>query len=60
MNELAAGARAHRGASLAPPEQKNARVKAMERAFTAMRAIPRQARPSLCSQPGATGAFIDR
>jgi glutamate-5-semialdehyde dehydrogenase len=64
MNELAAGARAaSRVLSLAPPEQKNRALKAMERAIHADAAAILAANAEDVADvrsSGATGAFIDR
>jgi glutamate-5-semialdehyde dehydrogenase len=64
MNELAGGARAaSRVLSLAPPEQKNRALKAMERAVRAKAAAILAANAEDVADvrsSGATGAFIDR
>jgi glutamate-5-semialdehyde dehydrogenase len=64
MNELAAGARAAaRVLSLAPPEQKNRALKAMERAIRANAAAILAANAEDIADvrgSGATTAFIDR
>jgi glutamate-5-semialdehyde dehydrogenase len=64
MNELAGGARAaSRVLSLAPPEQKNRALKAMERAVRANAAAILAANAEDVADvrsSGATGAFIDR
>jgi glutamate-5-semialdehyde dehydrogenase len=64
MNELAAGARAAaRMLSLAPPEQKNRALKAMERAIRANAAAILAANAEDVADvrsSGATAAFIDR
>src|SRR5258707_1201293 len=64
MNELAAGARAAaRVLSLAPPEQKNRALKAMERAIHADAAAILAANAEDVADSrssGSTGAFIDR
>jgi glutamate-5-semialdehyde dehydrogenase len=64
MNELAAGARAaSRLLSLAPPEQKNRALKAMERAVRADAAAILAANAEDVADvrsSGTTGAFIDR
>jgi glutamate-5-semialdehyde dehydrogenase len=64
MNELAAGVRAAaRVLSLAPPEQKNRALKAMERAIRANAAAILAANAEDVADvrsSGATGAFIDR
>jgi glutamate-5-semialdehyde dehydrogenase len=64
MNELAAGARAaSRVLSLAPPEQKNRALTAMERAVRANAAAILAANAEDVADvrsSGATGAFIDR
>jgi glutamate-5-semialdehyde dehydrogenase len=64
MNELAAGARAAaRVLSLAPPEQKNRALKAMERAIRANAPTILAANAEDVADvrsSGATGAFIDR
>jgi glutamate-5-semialdehyde dehydrogenase len=64
MNELAAGARAAaRVLSLAPPEQKNRALKAMERAIRANAPAILAANAEDVADvrsSGATGAFIDR
>src|SRR5882672_10514783 len=64
MNELAAGARAaSRVLSLAPPEQKNRALEAMERAIRANAAAILAANAEDVADvrgSGATGAFIDR